>query len=185
MFETITSGLSGWWRSKTGRSPSSPQIYQKTFCMWNTPTEPRLNVGRWPQTSKKASHSPQNEVGQKIKIKRETKNLRGVSAPWGGSCEGGKVSAHSQKCPHQAGMRGARQREASHSLFRGEHSNKCLEGKTERIYHRDRCQSVLPSQELAGTHATVRGAEWWSWGFRIRTPGRWLGLTTMKILWGG
>ena len=75
MFETITSGLSGWRKSKTGRSPSPLQIYQKKFCMWNTPTEHLLNVGRWPQTSKKVSHSPQNEVGQKIKIKKRDKEF--------------------------------------------------------------------------------------------------------------
>ena len=110
MFETITSGLSGWGRNKTGRSPSSPQIHQKNFCMWNTPIEHLLNVGRRPQTSRKARRSPQNEVGQKIKIKKETKNLKGESAPWGGSRGGGKVSAHFQKCLHQAETRGARQR---------------------------------------------------------------------------
>ena len=35
--------LSRWWRSKTWRSSSSPQIHQKYFCMWNnsyrTPTK--------------------------------------------------------------------------------------------------------------------------------------------------
>ena len=34
------------------------------------PTEYLLNIGRRPQTSKKASQSTQNEVGQKIKIKK-------------------------------------------------------------------------------------------------------------------
>ena len=185
MFETITSGLSGWRKSKTGRSPSPLQIYQKKFCMWNTPTEHLLNVGRWPQTSKKVSHSPQNEVGQKIKIKKETKNLRGGSASWGGSCEGGKVSVHSQKCPHQAGTRGAHQRGSfSQSPQRGT-QQQVLGGQNRENLPQRSCQSALPSQELACTHATVRGAEWWSSAFRIRTPGRWLGLTTMMILWGG
>ena len=42
-------GPSRWQRSKTWRSPSSPQIHQKYIYMWNnshrTPTE------RWPKTS--------------------------------------------------------------------------------------------------------------------------------------
>ena len=63
-----------------------------------------------PRLPKSHAHSPQNEVGQKIKIKKETKNFREESAPWGGSREGGKVSAHFQKCLCQAGTRGARQR---------------------------------------------------------------------------
>ena len=40
---------SRWWRSKTRRSPSSPQIHQKYIYMWNnsyrTPTE------HWQKTS--------------------------------------------------------------------------------------------------------------------------------------
>ena len=159
MFETITSGLSGWWRSKTGRSPSSPQIYQKTFCMWNTPTEPLLNVGRWPQTSKKASHSPQNEVGKKIKIKRETKNLRGGSAPWGGSHEGGKVSAHSQKCPHQAGTRGAHQRGSfSQSLQRG--TQQQVLGRQNRENLSQRSLPVNTSQPRTSLHACYSEGGW-------------------------
>ena len=43
------------------------------------PTEHILNTGRGLQTSKKASQFPQNEVGQKIKIKREAKDFRMVT----------------------------------------------------------------------------------------------------------
>ena len=43
------------------------------------PTEHILNTGRGLLTSKKASQFPQNEVGQKIKIKREAKDFRMVT----------------------------------------------------------------------------------------------------------
>ena len=43
------------------------------------PTEHILNTGKGLQTSKKASQFPQNEVGQKIKIKREAKDFRMVT----------------------------------------------------------------------------------------------------------
>ena len=147
MFETITSGLSGWRRSKTGRSPSPQQIHQKKFCMWNTPTEHLLNVDRWPQTSKNASHSPQNEVGQKIKIKKKRQRI------WWGGCNPGVAVVREEKSPHtlrnaltKQGRGELIRGEASHSLLRGEHSNKCLEGKTERIYHRDHVSQHFPAK---------------------------------------
>ena len=46
-----------------------PHKYIKnTSACGTTATEHLLNAGRRPQTSKKASYSPQNEGGQKIKI---------------------------------------------------------------------------------------------------------------------
>ena len=44
---------SRWWRSKTWRSPSTPQIHQTTSTCGTTPTEHLLNAGRRPQTSQK------------------------------------------------------------------------------------------------------------------------------------
>ena len=64
---------SRWWKSKTWRSPSSPQIHQKYIYMWNTPTEHLLNASRRPQTSQKARNSPRTWVGLKKKGKTETK----------------------------------------------------------------------------------------------------------------
>lgn len=56
-----------------GRSPSTPQTYNKNLSACRiTPTEHLLNDGRGPQTSKKSSQS-QNEVGQKIKIEKKKK----------------------------------------------------------------------------------------------------------------
>ena len=64
---------SRWQKSKTQRSPSSPQIHQKYIYMRNnsyrTPTE------RWQKTSDfpKARNPPRTWVGQKKKEKTETK----------------------------------------------------------------------------------------------------------------
>ena len=59
-----------------------------------TPTEHLLNAGRRPQTSQKARNSPCTWVGQKKKRKNRDKTIGTGPAPWGGSCEGGKVSTH-------------------------------------------------------------------------------------------
>lgn len=54
--------------------------YIKNSSAYRTvPTEHIRNTGRGLQTSKKASQFPQNEVGQKIKIKREAKDFRMLS----------------------------------------------------------------------------------------------------------
>ena len=66
-------GASRWQKSKTQRSPSSPQIHQKYIYRWNnsyrTPTE------RWQKTSHlpKGKKFPRTWVGQKKKLKTETK----------------------------------------------------------------------------------------------------------------
>ena len=54
-----------------------PNKYIKNSCACETaPTEHLLDAGRGSQTSKKANQSPQNEVGEKIKTKRETRDIR-------------------------------------------------------------------------------------------------------------
>lgn len=50
-------------------------MHQELIYLWKTPTEHLLDTGRVLKTSKKANQPPQNEVGQKIMIKMETKNL--------------------------------------------------------------------------------------------------------------
>lgn len=83
---------------KTGRLPSPPQTNQKFICVWNNSY--RIHSGCWQKTlgiSKKASQSPQNETGQKIRIKKETKDFRTRTCAIGeGVCEGGNVSTHSE-----------------------------------------------------------------------------------------
>ena len=81
-----------WWRSKTWRSPSFPQIHQKYIYVWNnsyrTPTE------RWQETSDfpKGKEIPTYLGRAKEKRKNRDKRIGMGPAPLGGSCEGGKVS---------------------------------------------------------------------------------------------
>ena len=85
---------SRWRKSKTRRSPSSPQIHQKRIYMWNssyiTPTE------RWQKNSDlpKGKKLPTYLGRAKEKRNNRDKRIRTVPAPLGGSCEGGKFSTH-------------------------------------------------------------------------------------------
>ena len=87
-----TGGASRWQKSKTWRSPSSQQIHQKYFYMWNnsyrTPTE------RWQKTSNLPQGKKLPTYLGRAKDKRNNRDKRiGTGpAPVGGSCEGGKVS---------------------------------------------------------------------------------------------
>ena len=71
-------GPSRWWRSKTWRSPSSPQIHQKYIYMWNssyrTPTE------RWQKTTDlpKGKKLPMYLDRAKEKRKNRQKNRDGT-----------------------------------------------------------------------------------------------------------
>ena len=56
----------------------------------------------------------------------------------GGSCEGVKVSAHTQKPLMEGGAGGELQN------LRGEHNGGGSEGKMERTHHKDSCQTLLP-----------------------------------------
>ena len=85
---------SGWWRSKTWRSPFSPQIHQKYIYTWNssyrTPTE------RWQKTSDFPKGKKISTYLGRAKEKRNNRDKRiGTGpAPVGGGREGGKLSTH-------------------------------------------------------------------------------------------
>ena len=64
---TLLGGTSRWWRSKTWRSPSSPQIHQKYIYLWNSSYRTPTECCRRPQTSQKARKSPCTWEGQKKK----------------------------------------------------------------------------------------------------------------------
>ena len=86
-------GPSRWLRSKTWRSPSSPQIYQKQIYMWNnsdrTPTEGWQKNSDFPKGKKIPTYLA------RAKVKRKNRDKIGMGpAILGGSCEGGKVSTH-------------------------------------------------------------------------------------------
>ena len=75
-----------WQRNKVGRLPSSPQICKKKSSACGTTSIEHLqNDGRRPQTSKNASQSPENKVGEKIKIKKRNRILEQGHMPWRGS----------------------------------------------------------------------------------------------------
>ena len=83
-----------WQKSKTRRSPSSPQIHQKYIytlnCSYRTPTE------CWPKTSDLPKGKKLHTYPGRAKEKRNNREkIIGMgSAPVGGSCEGGKISTH-------------------------------------------------------------------------------------------
>ena len=68
------------------RSLSPPKIHQNI--MWSTSTKEHIHADRGLQTPHKANQSLLNTVGQRIKMKRETKDL-GMDLSWGGSCDRG------------------------------------------------------------------------------------------------
>ena len=98
-------GPSRWWRSKTWKSPSSPQIHQKYIYMWNSSY--RTPVECWQKTSDfpKGKKLPTYLGRAKEKRKNRDKRIGTGPAPLGGSCEGGKVSTH-QEAPSLVEMRG-------------------------------------------------------------------------------
>lgn len=64
-------------------------------------------------------------------------------------------------------------------------SNRFLEGKRERIRHRDSCPPTLSRQQEVWTPTAPVGSECWGSSFGNLTPERGVGLTAMKILgWG-
>ena len=83
---------SGWRRSKTWRSPSSPQVHQKYIYTWNnsyrTPTECWQKTSDFPNGKKLPSY-----LGRaKEKRKNRDKRKEMAPAPLGRSYKGGKVS---------------------------------------------------------------------------------------------
>ena len=104
-----------WWRNRTGRSLSPPQIHQKinwtlskfhkfaqfaqffsNFTSWENFTKQLLNAGSGHQGPRKAAHSLWREEGQNIKDKKRGKRVRDGDPSCGGSREGGKVSKHQE-----------------------------------------------------------------------------------------
>ena len=87
-------GPSRWQRSRTWRSPSSPQIHQTYSYMWNnsyrTPTECWQKTSDFPKGKKLLTY-----LGRaKEKTKNRDKSIGMGPASLGGNCEGGKLSTH-------------------------------------------------------------------------------------------
>ena len=85
-----------WWRNRTGRPLSPPQIHREIICtlskFYKTTSE------HWWRTSGTQKGSPlsSKEVGQNIKDKKRDKRVRDGDPSWGGSHEGGEVSKHQE-----------------------------------------------------------------------------------------
>ena len=121
-----------WWKSKTWRSHSSPQIHQKYIYMWNnsyrTPTECWQKTSDFPKGKKLPTY-----LGRaKEKRKNRDKRIGTGPAPLGGSCAEERFP-HTRKPLHwwRWGVAGGKIQ--SHE---GEHSNRGAEGKAERFPHR-------------------------------------------------
>ena len=89
-----TGGPSRWRKSKTRRSPSSPQIHQKYIYLWNnsyrTPTECWQKTSNLPKGKKLPTY-----LGRAKEIRKNRDKRIGTGpVQVGGSCLGGKVSTH-------------------------------------------------------------------------------------------
>lgn len=138
--------------------------------MWNNSY--RIHSGCWQKTlgiSKKASQSPQNETGQKIRIKKETKDFRTRTCAIGeGVCEGGNVSTHSETFSQaESGRSFGTSEEKELARQNGESS-------PQRLY-----QTALPRQEVAYMPtAASAGSALRLWD---ETPGKGPALAVVKI----
>ena len=138
------------------RSPSSPQIHQKYIYMWNnsyrTPTE------HWQKTSDfpKGNKLPTYLGRAKEKRKNRDKRIGTGPAPLGGSCEGGKVSTHSED-PSLAETGGGGGKLRSHG---GESSNRGAKGKAERFLHRGSVPSSTHQPERLVCSPAGMGGGW-------------------------
>ena len=98
--------------------------------------------------------------GKKYEGKKETKDLSRGLVPWGGSCEGGKISTHSET-PSWVGTG------ESFSISKGNAATGAWKAK-QRIHHRDHAKlhflarkwltcSRLPKRVGAGYRGSVFG----------------------------
>ena len=70
-------GASRWWKSKTQRSPSYPQIHQKYIYMWNnsyrTPTERWQKTSDFPKGKKLPTYLGRAKEKEKTRAKEKEK----------------------------------------------------------------------------------------------------------------
>ena len=178
-----TGGSSRWHRSKTWRSPSSPQIHQKYIYMWNnsyrTPTE------CWQKTSDlpKGKKIPTYLGRAKEKRKKQTQKNRD------GTCTSRRElwrrkSFHTLGSPFTGGAGGwaggsfrAMEESAATGVQRAKWSN---------FHTEDLCQSALTSLRGLSAYPPGRvGAGSWGLGFGDQIPGTWLGLAAWTQPEGG
>ena len=120
------------------------------MCMWNSSTGHLLDTGRGSQTSRKANQSPQSEVGEKLKTKRDTKAIRlGTCTP--GEWVLKEKSPYTRKPPHRRVQLGTS--EGSETA----HAQKAKR----RDFTQRSCAAALPSWEQA--HMLMPAVERWGW----------------------
>jgi len=68
-------GPARWWRNRTGRPPSPPQIYQKIICMWNNSHITSEHWQRTPDFQKNKPISSESSRAKNKDKKRETKKF--------------------------------------------------------------------------------------------------------------
>ena len=88
----LGAGPPRWQRSKTRRSPSSPQIHQKYIYMWNnsyrTPTECWQKTSDFPKGKKLPTYLVRAKEKRKTRDKRKKKNQRQKNRD--GTCTSGR-----------------------------------------------------------------------------------------------
>ena len=129
---------------------------RNTSTCGTTPTEHLLNGGRRPQPSQKTRNSPTYLSRAKAKRKNRDKRIGTGPAPLGGSCEGGKVSTHSED-PSLAETGGGGGKLRSHG---GESSNRGAKGKAERFLHRGSVPSSTHQPERLVCSPAGMGGGW-------------------------
>ena len=184
-FKNMLSGgrPSRWCRSKTWRSPSSPQIHQKYIYMWNNSY--RTTTERWQKTSDfpKGKKLPTYLGRAKEKKKKQRQKNRD------GTCTSGRElwrrkSFHSLGSPFTGGdgsWRGGSFGATEESAATGVQRAKRRDSRTE-----DWCWPALTSLRGLSAHLQGRaGAGSWGFGFRVQIPGRGLGLAVWTQPEGG
>ena len=175
---------SRWQKSKTWRSPSSPQIHQKYIYMWNnsyrTPTE------RWQKTSDflKGKKLPTYLGRAKQKRKKQRQKNRD------GTCATGRElwrrkSFHTLGSPFTGGDKGwqggsvrATEESTATGVQRAEQRDSCTE---------DQCWPALTNPRGLSSHLPAQrvGAGSWGLGFGGQIPGRRLWLAAWTQPEGG
>ena len=74
-----------WWRNRTGRPLSPPQIHQRTFERGVNSTKQLLNASRGHQAPRKVAHCLRKDVGKNITDKKRDNGGRDGAPSWEGS----------------------------------------------------------------------------------------------------
>ena len=94
-----------WWRNRTGRPLSPPQIHQKII--WMLSNFHKTTSEYWQSTLGTQKGRPFSSKGGRTKYKRQRdKRIKDGNLSWGGSREGGEVSKQ-QETLSPAGLWGA------------------------------------------------------------------------------